>query len=632
MAVTPKTRVTLSAMTALANLANTKTSLTDKPFRFLPPITAVANETGMLNCWTANLGEAPGGIAVRSDEKKAYQLNSAAYGGHKIRANWIEHPMLVFDTFAQMNSSPGTSGQNAFVIQAGAAYRWASNNRWISTSWRLELKRLRASLSALRPINLGGSGFSYVERDEELWFEPGQYGFHSFSPHRYAFNYATSDWPSGLPLQLFRKVSYVFPDNAATVVTVSALIVLSSAFALNTTKSWTIRLRGSFSMPPRIRFRLQCLGRNSTGDQFAISVSGSGAFLITRILYTSIDSAELYCDDVEWGGGDADIVITIGSSHNTENPESFNVQSIGADDQIYWSFSNATAAQAIHGTSNVSKIDLPTGSAEFSSIGFWFRRGVIDPPPGFETRDRWVWGIKGHISARPVAGALNGFMSAEAIPLVGVDPDETAFDPTPDPGSDESILARYAKHNYTAVQGIRADLPIGEVYKVSQLIDYKVPRVYFRRDTDNPNTVKLAMFEEPANRIRVGATIYQVTVKRLPDPGDEDATPQVSGPVKLVRLGCIRNGNFHELTGVIISAGTESTTFQPDWIDFTQDSLCYSAAGPERYDVQAMIVLPNPHLLGFSYRGVGVFTDMPDTIPVMAFHYNDTESLLNQIA
>lgn len=106
--------------------------------------------------------------------------------------------------------------------------------------------------------------------------------------------------------------------------------------------------------------------------------------------------------------------------------------------------------------------------------------------------------------------------------------------------------------------------------------------------------------------------IYRIRLNRLrviTDDQREMEAVDLPDPIE-VRLGCWRNGSFHQFgvyqTGEWIEAM---------WPIFTQDALVYQAA--ERVDIQASLCPTSP-----------VFSP---TIgyPILAAHYNDTEALLN---
>jgi hypothetical protein len=583
---------------ALATLANSKAQLTGKPYRFLPLWFVCSNAEAMLRCWAA-WGSEPagnlssGGFAVRTDIKKVFRLKHSDYtqagswqeeAHFKAAATTIERTALTglavgdfvyqtdVSTWFRLNALPATAQGN-----------WS-----VYTGWSGELNRMRQAMF----LFFRGNPTAWHFKDGE-WYSR-ELGPNLFTGQRFSFPVSgnatlevTNPGDLARPWALrHRSIRYVYPGAAGkkikTVVTSAARVWGLDAAKLNeltvrwkfsTTKAGkltgTIKFFFSFGQPP-FTFRL-------SGSMEVVTAQASAGDNFNQTVTVTIGK-----DDYK--GEVLSLICTAATSWRTGAGNG------SADFRFEVESDPSVTGNHIHGASPVAEAVATTGPDGEPVKGYgydFFGNATNGNQPG--------WLMTGSTSIDP-NGAPAGYFWTDPFPIAWVNANVGM-----------AALAPQASAAASSQDGS---------ILVSSAINYRVPRMFFKRDTDTPNTVKL---RNGANIVPAGSTVAEVHVRRTLGVGTlvntRNAIP--------VTIGFIRSGAFAALQTVNIPAGQEGVTIYPDWINFTQDSLCYQCA--ERVDIQAALVAPSP-APGFDNPGY------PSTpLPLAHFHYNTTADMLSNL-
>lgn len=317
-------------------------------------------------------------------------------------------------------------------------------------------------------------------------------------------------------------------------------------------------------------------------------------------------------------------------------------------------------AYHIHNTAQLASISLPVNPVtQGTPVTIWSKFWDVYQDDHFDNRDPAVftWLQTSGRVMLSMEGITGGCWYAKPRPLTGVSPDKLIVDWVRDEfGQDvlyeTSLLRRYANY-YTLLRNINTPDHLtvtASEMQVSRMIGWGFPKCFVRSYDDTPNTCDLQQ-SHPNPRIDAYypkfSVIIAVMIKKLNwDHVFQGAQQHVGDPTyyldtTTVDIGFVQNGTFLTLQTVTLDEHNEVAWIYPHWINFTHTALTYRARSGTtkvKADVQAIIVWPDPKLLGEDSDMPAVYgiLNSPGAIggmgtPIMAFHYNDTVRLLDQL-
>lgn len=647
MTVISGTPITVVSMEDLAAIANSKATLAGKPYFFPPPIFEADNQAELLTIHQASWGELPGGVVVQRDNKIPYRLTAANY---KVAGSWTSFSgFTVVAQGALLAASPARAvGDYVYELGVGlwqlhAAPQTASGSWRPYVGWKTELQRMRDSLPHTEATGFYEPYFpSYFSG--ELYLRSSVIGIAS-AEHKDVF----INWQAaGFYLDSYSDVEFHSLDPAA-VITISATFIASIWKRENTNSGFHQKFSSDhrWSFPDGvggISGRIIVIWAKPSETVAApadpgISITDGGG-LLGELLYTGtfvnqigIGSGGFYVYAVNSenrGGGALNVetgadgfVVGLGFRPPNANPAAgIQLQNIvsGASSDGTLNFDMVVTgagdlASDIHNQSPVYTMGLQGASRpELGAVAFFSRRLFRAPPDGATTQDAWVQIIQ----QRPIAHSnVDGIFIAKRWVGDGINPDATVQQSEGGDPVTNSILAKDARK--PIVKGTTIYSPTVDV---SRAMDYVIPRVQFRRDSESPNSVQLLQFSPTPPRGEVYPAfgmIYRIHVRRANMGGKSNLLP-VTGGNLTVDVGFIRGTTFVVLHQFSIPTGVEGVTENVVWVDWTSTGLTYRCT--EAVEIHANIITAHSGGLG---------GDVLMTYPMASFHYNDTLGVVSSI-
>lgn len=668
MAVSPLTTVDVTAMANLASSANGKSSFTDKPFRFLPPVRAFETKPAMLRWWGAenggfaNVALGFGGIAVIRSEQTAYQLASLP---HTVEANWAPASnFFVWTGDAAPTGAAGAFGYNFRQLGEGIR-RWSvTGNRWESyLGWRGELRRLRSQCFSNIFPNLLTTVRS-VERDGAWYVEPPLQTFGGLWSDE-VFPWATGNtWsPFGFRHDFFKAVRYVYADNGTPTTVDSVGTLSASMYGLRVEganlKHAVFRLKGRFGDGniPLLTFSVRIgISRALPGagtipgyqviNQLGLTVTEA---TFNDPIFGPTRTVTFSADLLAWDGTQSEFGIDITGGFVGDLYE---INPSALSGTIRFRREVSSTAEGIHAQFPLKQITLPDTPENVSPPWVWFQNansGISDPAP--QGAEIWYSAITGWL-ATP-SGVTDGVWMARPLPLSNVEFEDQAE--TLLAGSlIRPILHRYARAasiaspNWPTVaedtNGLILTAATDSDYEVSRVLMFQMPPVYIREVTEQSTQAemdyqrKLYMYGSKQQHnwrfdlVHRRGMIYSVTARRMHDPLSVQV-PQYIGTARTISIGYLfggtNPGNYRHLISITIPADQEKVTIYPRWPILDGTSLAFQCEDPVAVFATIMPFSPGSSK-AMEPSIIDVF-DSGRVTPIMAFHYNDTEKMLGVI-
>lgn len=672
-----------SQMATLASLANSKPTLSGRPYLFLPEMWEVPDEPAMLKLGCADRGELPGGVAIRADLGVPLQLTGPDY---RDAASWTAYTEPRF--FVATSSSDGrytTQPQWSWSWLIGssrypAVKEGTSAASWVTRAapWQYELERLRTDLRArlLQPIGLAPQLIN-----GEFYAGPATVPAAGLSESRYvvgggSLTLATTPFPpfiwpveeleffwasntdAGVALEFpFRLKNDGTNGTGATTRTVQLHFKLRvqspfpvSFYSPDThvpatgTLSFAARSELPLGISPTIAADPTDPYGTNNGTTYPVHLTQSKniARIVHRNNVAGQRIAYLKLIPPSEGGDtvqDEDVTIDI----SIDAPYTMGVTGEGRYVARGLFTEPRQLEAAIHTTAPAiykkGSAGLPikslklfyqrTDPAVFSGATIWFMDLIaIDQPldPAYQ-HNNWsfliVYGFTPPDLFPNTQTALAGFFRARVPGLGPINiAERNLTSDTNDPWRDALKLAAHAEDRITNAAGSVAieGWPFTEKQIGAGAIVSPIPRSFFRKTTDTPNLVPLRIPGTNLARYQItnGSTLREIIIRRLPGA---DGQPPTTSPPLQVELGCIRSGTFVTFGAYILPADTNQLSLRPDWINFDSYSLAYQCA--EELEIQAMLAAPFP--------GGLATTGNIHPGPILADHYNGTESFLNTL-
>lgn len=596
MSVEQHTPWTLQALNDLAALANSK-GLAGGPYLFRGPFYECASEAEMLRLHHADFETTlPGGYAVRTDTNTVYQLTARPYSQ---LSSWTATSIPV------VTSLPGgTPGQAVYLIGSGVMVRRTST--WESGRAYQVLATMRGQALARTQVSAASD-----TADRFVFVEGGA------NPERivsretatYIRNASTGDKFLWLDGQLkMARLSYL-SGAPATVTTALRVHVIYGEVYQRTSTAY------------RARIRIRLLGSFGGRLQCTITAIGHFSGTVYEVLNSTLPYVEesgsnrrYYHIDAAWGGSEAEFDIevrnpngaavfptplTMGAFHGADGSVfEYTVTGGGggASDSIGNSFEAMAPAMPDPGSADENaregmrmEMFRGRGTDPFGTFGN-VHNGVNDWERVGGVYCRASGGGPGVWRAQPIGAIINGYI-----------PDPT--EPFP---STISLLAN------------RAHEAVGTVTSA------KVPRAIPRYPCHKaPDSLGID------SRLPRGVIRELIVTRALAAQTSLD-----------VRIGWMDGGTFRELQVVSIAAGQhQSERIYPGWPVLANKSLAYEAS--ENVSVVALFASGIGYVTGVELLPIiGSRITMSSTqmnvasmagFPVSAFHYNDTERLLQSL-
>lgn len=686
--------VSQADMDFLSTTANNKARLTDKPFKFLPPVRIFSHADSKLRWWGAENGGSvasgrPGGIAINSTTLVAEQLMALP---HTNPANWQQ--AANFRVWRDPSGRPpglaGAFGAEINDITGRFLRRWSTvTNRWESYGgWRSELVRLRGQL--FQTLFGGGLDALHVVQRDGLWYEEPKFQSYRgvWSDEVLPFN-TTNSWATfGFRPDWFKDIRYVYPvtpgvvtriemtanigfsvrnpdTNASTqvIATVRGGRVTGGSWDIPNGETAKLSFTSSFDIGGDTNRNLdgstvpyEVIDTMGIGHTTEVRPSGGSATGFVRII-------RITAVDVPWGGEEFSVGVRI-----TPTP---GIVARGGNyfGTVRFTLGGETGSEPANGIHHT----LPLRQIRI------FNTDENEPPP-------WAWGrdIPSGLQIQPAGpvppgtteiwqgcldfwravpfGDTTGMWLARPMPLSNVEFEqfqETRTDTTSYP---RSVLQRYARAPsvHLATQTPLEDDTDGLVrvngasqrtprdYEVTRNCIYNPPQVYVRELKLGTTEAELAYQRQlymygskqqgnwRYDRVHGPGMIYSVTARRNgEDRGDVRQVDFGGDSERSVVVGYLFNGTtpaaFKVLGTITIGQGQESATIYPQWPIFDGTSLCFKSSTMP-CTVFATIVPKSPGASrAYDPLISDVFDSSSTTTPIMAAHFNDTEKMLTAL-
>ncbi len=597
MSVAWNTPVTFAQWQTLVDQANAKLPLPNSRFTYTrqfawPPLFVVQNATQMVELYQADWGERPGGIAVLRDGLAARRLTGT---DRKDAAAWTTHPsMRVALDSTTLLGAAAPAGTPGVVIQGTSAGLYlATGTVWsrqtnlpailpaIGRVHGVNLDTRRTIRRALGPSNTAPLGRYAIVNGEYFAFKNLPHGTLGFQASRFPFSASQTPVHNVVPLvgALFRDLDFYTTSPAPIVDLTGTLLVDRSYDSPNaTTRKIGLRIDG------------HPMQANGLGFSLAVTAVGSVPVAVTGPAGVSVDYldqggtvgfARVFFNNADLAG-EIDIEVTLPSGGTFRDTEGI----LSGALVLTRRFEGASPVSDTEAISATATHKLEVDHESIAPRWFVKARTAFNPlgaSSGLTVPLGWPATCWLEAGAPQYVPATPGFFLARPWLPNHVNCDPIVFD---FPSS--TFVSLMAKRPRTTTTWTAGGGP-----RSARGAEFLLPRVFFRRTTDSPNSVPLEQFAQPGSqRVTPGCMIYEVHVRRKATQGGGGLTPYLPAHWAEIPflLGYMRGGAFMLLDGgeASIPANQWSITLKTEWLNMDSISLAYEAL--ESLDIQARLL------------------------------------------